>query len=294
MLNTAGSGHRGTPVRPPSGSHALLVADTDQECRQRATTWVDGELAAGAKVFYKGRLEDGQRSDQHWLARGQGSSRLGPALASGQLEFCDFGTVIQRCGGTTEGLWALQRDEAERALGPEAWPRVAMSQESPRRPMADEAETEAFAAQESGYDELAERLPVRVLCQLTVAGETRAAIWETAALHHHDLHDRQWSSSHGENDRWCLTGELDAHAVPRFGAALHGALRARLDAADGPDLEVDLSGVTFLDFACAQSLTLAARAAGRHQRVVLHGTNPFARRIIEVAGRPSTLHFAED
>lgn len=274
-------------------THALLVADTEDECRTRAAAWVDGQLATGAKVFYKGRLADGQRPDQHWLARPERSPRGAAALAGGQLEFCDLGTVVRRCGGTTAGLRELQADEAERALGREGWPRVAMSQESPRLPMADDAEAAEYAEQEAGYDDLAARLPLTTLCQLCLPGENRAAVWEAAALHHVRVLDRQWSSL-VVGDRWRLTGELDAHAVPRFGPALHGALRARRTAAGGPDLEVDLSGVTFLDFACAQSLVLAARTTGRHQRLVLHGVNDFTRRIIEVAGHPPSVQFAGD
>ena len=290
MANTTGSGHRASPTPSPAAAHALLVADSDQECRVRAASWVDEQLAAGAKVFYKGRLEDGQRRDQHWLVCGLGSSRTGPALASGQLEFSDFAAVVSRCGGTTEGLRELQREEAERAVGAEGWSIVAMTQESARRPMADDAEAADFAEQEAGYDEIAARLPLSTLCQLSTLGETRAAVWESAALHHDRIVDRQWSS-HAADGCWYLAGELDAHAVPRFGAALYGALRARREAADDHDLRVDLSAVTFLDFACAQSLTLTARAAGRHQRLVLAGTSAFTRRIVEVAGRPDSLRF---
>ena len=94
--------------------------------------------------------------------------------------------------------------------------------------------------------------------------------------------------------RWTLTGELDAHVVQRFGAALYGALRGRRTAVEGPDLHVDLGLVDFLDLACAQSLALTARSAGRHQRVVVRGADPFVRQVLRTAGCPSTVVFADE
>lgn len=273
-----------------AGAHGLLVADTDRERRVGTAAWVDRQLSGGAKVYYKGWLDDGEDPGRHWLARAGGASRAGGALESGQLEIVAFPAVVRACGGTTEGLHALLTDEVERAVAGQGWSRVAMSQESARRPMADEAEAAEFAAQEAAYDELARRWPLTTLCQLTLADENPAAAWESAALHHHQLLDPQWSASSAD-DRWWVRGTLDAHVTERFGAALYGALREARVAPGGPDLHVDLSGVDFVDLAFVQTLFLTARAAPR-QRVVVHDCSPFVRRVIEAVGPPPSVVMA--
>lgn len=278
-------------LRAP-GTHALLVADTDADRRARAAAWVGRELERGSKVYYKGWVPDGAPPDRHWIVGDEGAPGGAAAFASGQLEFLDLPTVVQRCGGTAEGLFELQDDECRRAVD-EGWPSVAMSQESPHRPMADDDELSALAAQEHGYDVLAGRWPLTTLCQLTVDEESGPAAWETAAAHFREIADEHWSSSYSDG-RWQPHGELDAHVVLRFSAAVDGALRDALHSVDGPDLHVDLADVEFMDFACAQVLMLAARAAPRPQRVVVHRAATMQRRLIVAAGRPASLLFDDE
>lgn len=289
-MTTTETGRPSRLHRP--GTHGLLVADTDVDRRTRTAAWVGRELARGSKVYYKGWLDDGAPPDRHWIAGPRGAPGGGAALASGQLEFLDFPAVVQRCGGTTEGLFQLQDDECRRAVG-DGWPSVAMSQESAHRPMADDDEAVEFAAQEQGYDVLATRWPLVTLCQLTVEEENRRAAWESAAVHFREITDVHWSSTFYDGC-WQPRGELDAHVVARFGAALEGALRDALQAADGPDLHVDLAAVEFMDFACAQVLMLNARSASQRQRVMVHRAPPIVRHMIVAAGRPATLVFDDE
>lgn len=282
-------------AEPPVGGdprHTLLVADAVDHVRRGTAAWVERELAHGSKVFYKGWLSDGRRPEQHWLAGPAGPRGARDALASGQLEFLDFPTVVARTGGTAEGVIALFRDEVERALD-DRWPTVALSQESPGLPMADAAQVGDYAAWEAGFDVLTERWPVRVLCQLTVPHENDTAQWETVAVHHRDLVDGVWSAGVGAG-RWQPRGDLDAHVARRFGAAVHGALRAARAHEDGPDLHVDLSAVEFMDVACAEILMLAARSAPAGQQVVLHDGQRFLRRLFDAVGRPASVRESED
>lgn len=281
-------------VRPRrQGAHGLLLADTDRERRVGAAAWVDRQLRTGAKVYYKGWLTDGDDDPQnHWLLGRGGAPTARDASESGQLEIVGFPEVVARCGGTTEGLHALLSGEVERAVR-QGFARVAMSQESARRPMVDEAEAAEFAAQESAYDDLARRWPLTTLCQHNVAEENAAATWESAALHHHQLLDPQWSASLSRR-RWYLRGTLDAHVTERFGAALYGALREAHAAGDGPDLHVDLSGVEFADLAFAQTLFLTAHSVAAEQRVVLHGASAFLHRLFETVGRPRSVLLVAD
>lgn len=92
--------------------------------------------------------------------------------------------------------------------------------------------------------------------------------------------------------QWELTGEIDVHVAAAFGVALHGALRHRLGASDGPDLHVDASRVAFVDDAGARTLWVAAEAAARGQSEVLHGASASLRELVGVDGAPRTLHFA--
>jgi anti-anti-sigma regulatory factor len=264
----------------------LLVADTPHDQRVRSGAWLRRELAHDAKVYYKGRLARGQRPHEHWIIGVQGARE---AFASGQLEFLDLRTVIDLSGAGTDDLVRMQTDEVERALD-EGWPRIATSLESPHRPVVDEAESAELAARERGYDLLAQRWPLHTLCQLTIEEENDAAIREYAAVHYRDLVDVGWSSTE-VGGRWQPRGDLDAHVARRFGAAAYGALDDARWSADGPDLHIDLSAVDFMDVACAERLTLAARSAARHQRVIVHHASTFVRHLIDMVGRPRTLLF---
>lgn len=262
-------------------SHTLLVAATDHAQHAGAAAWVDHELAAGAKVYYKGWAA--VSPETHWLTGHEGSRRARAAVGSGQLEFLDFPTVIELCGGTTEGLWRLQADEVERGLD-EGWGRIAMAQESPHRPMSDGDdgdEAAELAAQESGYDRLAERRPLRVLCQLTLDEENPAAVRATTTAHHRDIVDVGWSAR-VEAGRWCPAGVLDVAVAGRFAAALRGALRDP-GPAISPELHVDLTEVGFLDVAAARAfrdVAVERRPPGAALRIVLHGTGPVTRRLL--------------
>lgn len=276
-------------VRPHEpGTHRLVVADTGRLVRMQAAQWVGHELARGSKVYYKGWPANGGTT-QPWIAGPDGAAGAREALRSGQLEFADFPTVIERCGGTTDGLFRLQSDECARAVD-EGWPSVAMSQESAHRPMADQAEAAELARQEGGYDVLATRWPLRTLCQLAVDEENPGAAWETATVHFREIVDGHWSAG-VIGGRWHLYGILDAPVAQRFSAALHGALRS---ARGTPGLEIDLSAVESMDFACAQILMLHARSMSRELRLVLYGTRDHIRYLIIAAGRPRSLLFDDE
>jgi anti-anti-sigma regulatory factor len=280
------------PVVTGASRHTLLVSGTVDRGRRGTASWLEQQLAHGAKVYYKGWLVEGGRPDQHWLTGPAGPRGARDALASGQLEFLDVPTVVARSGGTADGITALFRDEVERALD-DQWPAVALSQESAGLPMADADQVREHATWEAGFDALTARWPVRVLCQLSVPDENETALWETVAVHHRDLVDEVWSAS-GCGARWQPRGDLDAHVARRFGAAVDGALRAARAREDGPDLHLDLSAVDFMDVACAEILMLAARSAPSGQQVVLHGGQRFLRRLFDAVGRPSSVREGGD
>jgi anti-anti-sigma regulatory factor len=278
----------------PATRHTLNVADAVDQGRRGTASWVERELAHGSKVFYKGWVPDGRRPDQHWITGPAGPRGARDALASGQLEFLDFPTVVERSGATADGVIKLYRDEVERALD-DHWPTVAMTQESPGLPMADNADlVSQYITWEAGFDALTEQWPVRLLCQLSVPDESETAIWETVAVHHHDVVDGFWSATADDTGLWTPRGDLDAHVARRFGAAVHGALRAARRREDCVDLHVDLSAIDFMDVACAQILMLAARSAPSGQQMVLHGGPRFLRRLFDAVGRPMSVRESED
>ncbi|MHC1561654.1 STAS domain-containing protein [Actinomycetospora sp. C-140] len=282
---------RGRPEAPAGGSgHTLLVADAVEQGRRGTASWVERELALGSKVYYKGWLPDGQ---QHWLSGPAGPRGARDAFASGQLEFLDFPTLVERSGATSAGVLAVYQDEVERAFD-DLWPTVAMTQESPELPMADDAHlVSEYATWESGFDTLTAEWPVRMLCQLSVPAESERAMWETVAVHHRDLVDGVWSA--GDDDgRWRPRGDLDAHVSRRFGAAVHGALRAAREREGCSDLHVDLAAVDFMDVSCAEILMLAARSAPTEQHIVLHNGPRFLRRLFDAVGRPPSVRESED
>ncbi len=280
-----------TGPRPDAGSaraHELQVADTDHAQRVGAAAWVDRELAFGAKVFYKGWLGDDARVEKHWIAGPEGTRRTREALRSGQLEFLDFPTLIERCAaggdGLTAGLHRLQADELHRALA-EGWPSVAMTQESSRRELVDDAEVAEFARQEGGYDSLVAEAPVRVLCQLNTSVENEVHVFESLGVHHRRIVDVGWDAAL-DDGLWRLRGDLDAHVARRFGGALAGALREK---ATGGDLHIDLAAVGFVDVACAQLLVHAARAEPEGRRIVLHDPPRLLSRLLDVLQRPASI-----
>ena len=273
--------------RPATGSpraHALQVTDHGHAQRAGTAAWVDRELAFGAKVYYKGWLGDDGRVETHWIAGPEGTRRIREALRSGQLEFLDFPALVERCEGTTEGLFRVQTEELERALG-EGWPSVAMTQESSRRELIDDTETAEFARQEGGYDRLVARAPLRVLCQLDTSVENEMHVFTSLGVHHRRVVDVGWEVAL-DDGRWRIHGDLDAHVASRFGGALAGALR---DKVTGDDLHIDLAEVGFVDVACAQLLVHAARAEPESRRVVLHDPPRLLRRLLDVLQRPASL-----
>lgn len=288
MPSPAWEGHEDAWRTPGSGAHALLAAPIE-DLRAGTASWVGRELAAGSKVYYKGWLEGSTNPEHHWIVGPWGAPGGREAIGSGQLEFLDYPTVIERCGGTNEGLFRLQLDEVEQAFD-EGWGTVAMTQETSYRPMLDAAEATQFAGQERAFDLIASRWPVNTLCQLSLHDERDTAVWESMAVHHRDLQSLQWSARILE-DRWYLSGELDVHVAREFGAAVHGALRSAWRFPERPDLEVDLAAVSFLDTACAQIMMLAARSAARYQRMILRRVPPLVREVIEVVGRPRSVFY---
>jgi hypothetical protein len=272
--------------------HSLLVSETTPDQRVGAAAWVDEQLAAGAKVFYKARPHAWGGDDPRWLAGPAGTPRARWAFRTGQLEIMDFAEVIEVAGGTTQGLREMQAAEVTRGLD-EGWARLAMSQESAGRPLADDDEIAEYVEQEAGYDELARHWPLTTLCQLTLAQESPTASWEVAGLHCGDIVDHQWSAVWA-GGRWRVRGELDITVVERFSAALDGALRHRLRHDDDPTLRIDASGIEFVDVGSAQSLMLATYAAARRQRIVIHDARASVRNVVTAVGRPPTLSFAAE
>lgn len=275
------------PPRVGARRHTLLVAESDQQGRASAAAWVERALAVGEKVFYKGWQDPAEPPERHWLAGPGGARAALEALRTGQLELGHFGTVIERSGGSVEGIWKYQVDEIERALD-EGWTSVAMSQESVRRPPPDETEARDLTRQEAGFADLMARWPLRVLCQHTIAVENDGATWATVAAHHEDLVDGPWSTDVVDG-LWQPGGEIDAYVARRFGAATVGAMRrARQDGSDA-DLHADFSAIEFIDVAAVQMLMLAARSAPPGQRVVLHRAPRMVERLVEAVGRPDTV-----
>ncbi|MFC5142562.1 STAS domain-containing protein [Actinomycetospora rhizophila] len=288
MTTVLGPGRDEAPSR-----HTLLVSDAVVQGRRGAASWVERELSLGSKVFYKGWPPSGGRADQHWLTGPAGPRGARDALSTGQLEFLDFPTLVERSGATADGVLAVYRGEVERALD-DLWPTVAMTQESPELPMADDAGlVSEYARWESGFDDLTHRWPVRMLCQLCAATESERSVWETVAVHHRDVVDGFWSAT-ADDGHWQPRGDLDARVARRFGAAVHGALRTAREGEHGPDLHLDLSGIDFMDVACAEILMLAARSAPAGQHVVLHGGPRFLRRLFDAVGRPGSVRESGD
>ncbi|MEJ2866243.1 STAS domain-containing protein [Actinomycetospora sp. OC33-EN08] len=281
-----------TVAAGPARAHLLQVAESDHAQRVGTAAWLDRELAFGAKVFYKGWLGDDGRLEKHWLAGPGASVRTRRALETGQLEFMDFPRLVDLVGGTAEGLHRVQAEELHRALD-EGWTSVAMTQESSRRPLVDDDEVAVFAQQEGGYDELAARFPLHVLCQLTTAVENEVHVVHSLGIHHRDVLDVGWGA-HDDGCRWRVDGDLDAHVAQRFGGALTGALRRGVEVAGqgtgaSPDLHLDLSGVRFVDVACAQMIVLAGRSVAGGQHLVLHDPPRLLRRLLDALERPESI-----
>lgn len=273
-----------------AGAHVLQVAETERAQRAATSAWLDHHLAFGAKVYYKGWLAEDGRS-QHWLAGPGATVRTRRALSTGQLEFTDFPRVIERCGGTSEGLFDLQREELGRGLA-EGYTSVAMTQESTGRELARLPEIVEFAHQESGYDALVREHPLDVLCQLTAGAENVVHVVESMGVHHRELVDSGWAASTVDG-RWTLRGDLDSRVAQRFGGALTGALQRSATRTDGAaDLHVDMGAVEFVDVACAQLMVLTARGAASGQQLVVHSPPRLLRRMLDALERPATIVYA--
>lgn len=87
-----------------------------------------------------------------------------------------------------------------------------------------------------------------------------------------------------ERGRVTASGEIDLYASTALRRALADAAAAGTDR-----LEIDLSGVEFMDSSGINELVLAARL---HDRVVLSGASANLRRLFEMVGLPAALEVA--
>ncbi len=258
---------------PEARSHTVLCAEPDELCPTVAS-WVDHELAAGSKVLYKGWFLANEADRWGWLGHGARAD----ARARGQLEMASLASMLERCQGTTEELWQLQRREVEDALR-EGWPSVAMTQESTHRRLDDGAGIAEFSRRERGYDRLALLWPLKTLCQLSLGEERAVAVEESLVVHHRDIVASTWTTSVVAG-RWQVAGELDVAERDRFRAAVRGALLACMNR----DVHIDLGAVRFLDSSCAEVLIDAARATVPRHRFVLHRTPALAAEMLALLG----------
>lgn len=284
MSTTLSPGRGGPP--PPTGAHSLLVARSERYRRLEAAAWVERALSRGSKVYYKGWLDDGPTPEQHWIAGPDGAPHVPEALASGQFEFLDYPAAFEKGQYTPEGIVKMWADEVERGRE-EGWPRVAMSHESVRMSL-DESGRRELAAREAGLDRLAEVAPLDVLCQVTVPEEADSTLTGYVGTHHRGLVDGRWSSSTA-GGRWQPRGEVDAAVEKRFAVALGAAVHDPALGHGVSDLHIDLSGLEFLDVACAGVIIRAARDAPPGRRLVLHDASTVQRRLVRALDRPDDL-----
>jgi anti-anti-sigma factor len=90
-------------------------------------------------------------------------------------------------------------------------------------------------------------------------------------------------SAGGDDDRLRLRGEFDLATRDR----LHAVLADALDRADGV-LEIDVSGVEFLDAGAVHELAWAGREIGRG-RVRLVGARDMVLRVLRICGMDSMI-----
>lgn len=88
-----------------------------------------------------------------------------------------------------------------------------------------------------------------------------------------------------ESERgWVLVGEIDASNTTTLGAALQDLPEAAQTAGADSTIEVDVSGVTFIDSSGLRTLVeLAQRAQQAGRKVALTDTPPNVARLIEIA-----------
>lgn len=89
------------------GAHVMVVADSAARQREATSAWLDEEIGRGAKIYYKGWF-DAAAAGRHWVGGPDGPRRGRDALARGQIELCDFATVIERCGARPRACTACR------------------------------------------------------------------------------------------------------------------------------------------------------------------------------------------
>lgn len=83
--------------------------------------------------------------------------------------------------------------------------------------------------------------------------------------------------------RVVVRGELDAFTAPD--------LTAGVGAADGPEVELDLSGVSFIDSSGLSSVIAAhQRLEGEQRRLVIVERSEIVQRLLDLAGVAGRLH----
>jgi anti-anti-sigma factor len=95
------------------------------------------------------------------------------------------------------------------------------------------------------------------------------------------------TTSHPDRTIVHVRGEIDAATCDELAAALADAV------ATNGDVQVDVSGVSFIDSSGLRTLVLAQQRMGQQRRLVVRGPDATFRRLLDITGLDEVFVIAE-
>jgi anti-anti-sigma factor len=276
-----------TPLaRLVPGDHACWFFRSPQEHREGVTAFVRDGLERGGKVVYLADAVPAEAVAGYLRAAGldadglAGRGRLVMRSLS-DADVADGGFDPARQAALYGELAAQARKEGYRGLwvtGEASWQLTGAFPGVERYLEFERLVEELIAATEDAL----------VLCQYDAAAPHRRPSAPLRSVHNLELAPPELRplgrtvpglSLVPAADGMAVSGEVDANTWAPFSNALRGLAER---AADGREVVLDLTGLSFIDGHGAGLLARTARALGPSRRLVLHGAPPTLLRIAEI------------
>lgn len=200
-------------------------------------------------------------------------------LASGQLLVLPLDRVYGGSGEFDAGVRVREYEKMARDAVADGYRGFRLAAEATSL-VLDDADARAFAAYELAVDRVIAASPMSAMCGYDIR---RAHEVETLGFVHplcnHAAAPDPGAGFYADAGGWVLTGELDLINAGSLAVALqHAVAEADPDA----DVQVDASGLRFIDVACARALVEAGAALAPGRSLVLRRSPGVLERLLRL------------
>jgi len=252
--------------------HNMVVAASPQRDRSAVAAWIADAARRGERGLYKHAPTEGADVVLPQTRRAAGLDAA--VRAAGAVLPVDTAVLRDETGGRSEALYALHREQAERAAR-EGYAGLAMTGDAAAMRTITSGLAE-LVGYERALEHLAAEAGVRSLCRYAT-GESPDLLERMLTTHYREVDDDGWAARVAD-DRLHVRGELDFSNAGLFSPVLRAALRAGVRTIDASRLEFcDVAGVRTM-------VTATDLLPSRELPVRVVGVDRVLARLLEVTG----------